>query len=684
MMKKRILAAALLVLLATVLSGCDDHKPVQPDTPLAEAYNAVWEAKRNIAGFDEKCIRYDAGTDSLSLYACPKLDAEALVCVVEAAIAGRAVNQVRICSRTADAAYSEALLEPFSRLFTADIALLELDKPEMMDGGVAQPELWRACLARMHNVAELMLPSVKADAEYPSYAYLYGITGGEAMFPQYKRVTVYLTSGLNDLSGMECFSGMERLSLTAFSGSSRVEAKADVLSAAPSLRTVDIVYGVGTTTMAMLAYELRDRGFAVEGISDDPRDDLKTNTAQRDYEKYLARRQAEAVLAAGDGSFDERFGSLNELMAAGWTDGLAQNALDFLAYFYSLAQTPEFPEYVAKLTYKEKAAGNSKYDLMLSHAASRVENCAQRLADALPQGGGWCREILDADSVGKDKSVLDVLMEPFLMLTGEKYFDGGERKLLKDAIYDKNLITGALLVRYLDRGADDVFALVKRSMQSGTISSEAAYNALLNTAISDKAYVVNAPDSLDGTLHAVTLWEREFDAPTRINYALDGWELGYDNSDFANASYVPDPAAAGMAAGRTALFAYKTEDAPGLTFTATAYMQLGDDDGNTYRAIPKAYTPQSIEAAELIIIAYRTYAHAFDYTDGTEGYRCVCDVYAYNIATGECIQYLGKVSNDPPSKARVERHATRVNASVPTKALCALASHWLNGESGGE
>ena len=98
---------------------------------------------------------------------------------------------------------------------------------------------------------------------------------------------------------------------------------------------------------------------------------------------------------------------------------------------------------------------------------------------------------------------------------------------------------------------------------------------------------------------------------------------------------------------RKALFAYEVKDQDKLRFPKDAYRWF-EVDGEEFRAILPQNTPSSAEEAELLIIAHLDgYQYAFEYTDGTKGYRGSYSVYVYDITTRECLSYLGTVVSEP-------------------------------------
>ena len=696
-MKKQLVFLCVLLLVLS-LPGCKKIPQTNSSTPLGKAYNAINKAGSKIDGFSDDCIGYDSQNDMLSIYASPDLDYAALIEIMEDAVGEDKANAIGLFGYADESGNwypVEELLKAYSLYATKPAKRLKLGVPDGAIGGsVKQPELWRDCLERLDNVDEVEFSEAFSDDNHINY--LLDIAAGDMINAPFDTIVVPIPTDLYsyfDLSGLEAFSGIKHLVIgTGMESGFRVKGLGNL---DPDQTRIDISLFCGNLDAAEFAYEFRTRGFTVDGVSENPRDDLEQEDARK-YDSFVADQEALTALQTGDMDFTDRLEQFLELSTHGTGINLTEPGIQLLQDFYSLAGSEEFVRDMERMcSYDEWLQVQQEHhvDTRLLEAKDLHEYILSRICldlvdkssferfltdvvDMLPEPGDWCKaEVEVTDSAGNEEEMtaLNALMrdyEALLPTANVKTMSGEQRDELLDRIASHGLLWGYHNSRYFTGDAQQDIAMATQLLDEGRASYEDAYGMLISA----------AGDSIDSFLKATVLWDKAYDGMIVRKYITADNALTINDERLRKERYSqPDPAAAfsGEAKGRKVLFAYDAKDTEELIFPKDAYRWFTDENGSTFRAVPAQNTPGSIDEADLLVIAWITgYEYAGEYTDGTKGYRCISDAYAYDIGTGECIKHLGTVYTEPAeSLAAAKKYDVYPNPNQME--LYKLIERWL-------
>ena len=299
------------------------------------------------------------------------------------------------------------------------------------------------------------------------------------------------------------------------------------------------------------------------------------------------------------------------------------------------------------------------------------------VVEMLPESGDWCKtkvKITDPEGNETERTALDALMQGYEALfpaANKKTLSGEQKAEMLDRIESRGLLSGYHNSKYFTGDAEQDIATAGQLLDEGKAGYEEAYGMMIYA----------AGDAIDSFLKATVLWDAAYDGTIVRKVRSGGSGLSVNDDRLSRERFTqPDSSTAysGKANRRKAIFAYEAKDVDELIFPQDAYRWFAGDDGELFRAVPPQNTPESIDDAELLIIAWISgYQYAGDYSDGTKGYRCISDAYAYDIATGECIKHLGTVYTEPPeSLAAAEKYD--VYPGPDLLALYKLAGSWMS------
>ena len=669
-------------------------------TPLEEAYNAVCSAKRKISGFDKDCIRYNSAQDLLEIYAKPDVDYAAMIGIIEKTVAGREVNAIGLY-RSGDPA--EALLETFLLNFTAPVKRLELPYPELEYAGkakdgphVEQPQLWRDCLERLDNVAEVTLNGGRGQV--CDYSYLYDIAESGTIRIPCSVIVRPNDDGIN-LAGLEALSDLKRLVIDKHRVYSTYRIESERIYGFERLDAgitqVDLSSYCGAIEAAKLADKLRTMGFTVTGISDDPRDDLDEQEAAK-YDSIIAERQYSKALAKDDMPFDERLDGYLSLSGEISSDMRIETGIALLKSFYALEGTAAFTGALERMcssdpdhcTGRDADKENSLHEHILKRVcqglvtAGEYERFLTEVAGALPANGSWCKtelSLTDKNSGTFETTALFALMAGYERLMTHagnvpRILEDDQISTLCDALNDRDLLCGYFNSRYLTGDMERDIEAAKRLLDTGRLKDSQAYGLVFG----------EAGDDLDTFLHTTVLWDEAF-GQMEVRKNLTGEKSLSADDDRLDIIHYAKPrtdSSVGydrMTMGQKVVFAYLPRESETLFFPKDAYRWFSDDYGEIFRAVPPQNTPDSADEAELIIIAWTSYQYKGDYTDGTKGYSCTAEAYAYEIGTGKCLGYVGSAASQPVSSAPAAKKYD-VYASPDLLGLYQVIGRWLSRE----
>ena len=659
---KKWLSLLLALAITLTLFGCGKKVPqTSADTPAGDAYNLIQKEGRKISGFSSGSVGYRYDSDQLMLYARPDLDWAALFEIMETALDGREINAVSLNRYEFETPVNgiESLLEAFSMNVASPVKRLVLDTPSMSSGSVAQSALWRESLERLDFVEEVQFTrSMGVD----NYDYLADIADGGMIQAPFDTVVVSASRGgvygATDLSGLKVLSGLKYIVLIDGASVRGVE------NFDPAETQIDLTCFAGQLDAAKRTFDLRQQGFTVIGISDDPRDDLEPEDAEL-YDAYEAERLALSALAEDDMTFPERLERFREAAPRAGIEELTNAGIPLLRDFYALAGTDEFPEYAAQMcSYDEWTEQMLSYTndqrmqfvksphqylltrLCIDLSNRDFERFLTEVVDQLPEPGDWCRteiSISDADGETVKTNALRALMRGYqgiLPAGNNQTMSEEQSQEMLDRIDGRGLLWGTYNRRHFTGEPERDIATAAELIDAGRVDYEEAYSMLLP----------GDGDDPDAFLKATTVWDETYDGSFARRYLSYDTGLAIDDARFDKTRFARSnsPTLMGKPEGRKALIAYESRDSDELVFPMDAYRWFEDDNGERFRGVLAANTPGSAEEVELLIIAWITdYVYVGDYTDGSKGYRCVSDVYAYDIDTGECVASIGTVIADP-------------------------------------
>ena len=680
---KKLLMVFLILSIMLPLSACGKTDDVS--TPLGEAYNSVNKSKRRIPGYNKDCIVYNSYYDTLELFPCPDMDYAALFGIMEEALAGRKVNTIELHNYT-DQGWEpivEPMLEAFSLYFHSPLKRLVLPEPRKTIVNkvgpvyrVEQPELWRDSLERLSTVDEVVLGR---GNNIHNYKLFYDIADGDQIQTSFD--IVVMPDGFTlDLSGLEVFSGLKRIMVDK-----------------PNVYTLDLVEGFekldpaktqfdlsayrGGIRAATFAFDLRAAGFTVTGISENPRDDLQEKDLAV-YDSFVDDRQSIAMLAAGSTDFSEDLDNYFALSSRRSGRDTLEAGITLLQRFYSLVETDSFLEYLERMSSYDPELEAIPHTYILNEVcqALRHEDDFERfltdVADRLPMSGSWCKtEISIYSNQNKliETNAVNALMEGyerFMNPAGNKRsLDEEQTAALLDRIDQHGLLCGGYNSRYFTGDAEQDIKTAAQLLDAGRVTYNEAYSMMTH----------KAGNGMDAFLQATVQWDEAFDRTVERKYITAEEPLSADDSRLERSRFTSTSIKEEPAMGRKALFAYEVKDQDGLRFPKDAYRWF-NVDGEEFRGIPPQNTPGSAEEAELLLIARLDgYQYAFEYTDGTKGYRGSYSLHAFDIATGECLGYLGTVVSEPatslPAGARYD-----VYPGPDLIELFKLSGNWLSKE----
>ena len=699
MVKRKTVPVAFLILMVILsLSGCKKVPQTDSNTALGQAYNAINKAGKKIKGFSKECISYYAMDDKLQLYARPGLDYVALIEVLNEAVGANEANTIGLCrgedEKTGKGYPVEELLEAYSLHATGQVKRLVLDAPEGSGNGkVEQPKLWRDSLERLEHVAEVQFSEPRMDTN--NINYLRDIAEDGKINAPFDTVVVSVSTdqySYFDLSGTEAFSGLKRLVLGAdMDRGFRVKGLEHL---DPAQTQIDLTYFSGNLDAAKFAYMFRAQGFTVEGISEDPRDDLNQGDTET-YDSFVADQEALTAFRTEEMPFSERLEQYLEISTHFTGIDMTEPGILLLQSFYSLAGTDEFISAIERMcSYDEWLQAQQTHYVdarmiepgeMHEYILARIclnligkddfERFLTDVVDMLPEDGSWCKatvRVTDSEGNEKEKTALDALMQGYEALrpaANKKTMSGEQEAELLDRIEGRGLLSGYHNSKYFTGNAEQDIATAGQLLDEGKVSYEDAYGMMINA----------AGDAIDSFLKATVLWDAAYDKAI-VRKVRSGSGLSVSDDRLNRERFIqPDSSIAfsGKANGRKAVFAYEAKDVDELIFPQDAYRWFTDDNGELFRAVPPQNTPESVDDAELLIIAWISgYQYAGDYSDGTKGYRCISDAYAYDIATGECVKHLGTVYTEPPeSLAAAEKYDVYPGPDLLT--LYKIAGSWM-------
>lgn len=693
---KKWVSLLLILAIALTLFGCAKKVPqTSAATPAGDAYNLIQKQGKKISGFSSGCVGYRYDSDQLMLYAHPDLDWTALFEIMETALDGREINAVSLNWYKAEAPGNgiESLLEAFSLNVTSPVKRLELDDPSMSSGAVAQRSLWRESLERLDFVEEVQFARNSGENNLD---YLEDIADGGTIRASFGAAVVSGRNGIysaTDLSGLKVFSGLKRFVLVGGTGVRGFE------SLDPADTQIDLTWFCGDLDAAKLAFNLRLQGFTVIGISDDPRDDLSAEDAEK-YDAYAADRQALSALAKDDMTFSERLERLREAAPRAESAELTEAGITLLRDFYALAGTDAFSEYAAQMCsyddWTEQMLSDTR-DQRLQFAKSPHQYLLTRLCidlstrdferflaevvDQLPEAGDWCRaeiSVSNTDGGAVKTNALRALMRGYqgILPSGNNQTMSEEQSQeMLDRIDRRGLLWGHLNRRYFTGDAERDIATASALIDAGRVDYEEAYSMLLP----------GDGDDPDAFLKATTVWDAAYDGSFVRQYPSYDTGLAIEDARFDKTRFARSnsPDLHGKPEGKKALIAYESRDSDALVFPMDAYRWFEDDDGERFRGVLAANTPASVDEAELLIIAWITdYVYVGDYSDGSKGYRCVSDVYAYDIDTGECVARIGRVIADPPESLANGGKKYDVYPNPKLLDLFMVTSSWFGNANG--
>ena len=650
---KKLLLFFLIISMILPITGCGKTDDVS--TPLGEAYNSVNRSKRKISGFSKDCIVYNSYYDTLELFTSPDMDYAALFSIMEEAIAGRTVNTIELHNYS-DKGWEpvEPMLEAFSMIFRSPVKRLVLPEPKktIVDKvgpvyRVEQSELWRDSLERLSTVDEVVLGR---DRNTHNYKLFYDIADGEKIQTSFD-IVVMPDDVTLDLSGLEVFSGLSRIlidkpqvyTLVWIQGYEKLD---------PAITQFDLSVYRGGIKAATLAFDLRAAGFTVTGISENPRDDLQEKDLAA-YDSFVEDRQSIAMLAAGGAEFSENLESYLALSSRRSGRDTLEAGITLLQNFYSLTETDEFLEYLERMSSYDPELETVPHTYILNEVCQELlreddyERFLTDVADRLPISGSWCKSelsISNNQNAQIETNALYALMEGYARfmsyknpVTSKRLLNEEQTEALLDRIDQHGLLWGGYNSRYFTADAEQNIKTAAQLLDAGRVTCDEAYSMMTHA----------AGNSMDAFLQATVRWDEAYDRTVERQYITSEDPLSVDDSRLEHSRFASTAVHEETAMGRKALFAYEVKDQDDLRFPKDAYRWF-TVDGEEFRAIPPQNTPGSAEEAELLIIAgLDGYQYAFEYTDGTKGYRGSYSLHAFDIDTGECLGYLGTVVSEP-------------------------------------
>ena len=222
-------------------------------------------------------------------------------------------------------------------------------------------------------------------------------------------------------------------------------------------------------------------------------------------------------------------------------------------------------------------------------------------------------------------------------LTNKRPLNDDQTAALLDRVDQRGLLWSGYNSRYFTGDAEQDIKTAAQLLDAGRVTHDEAYSMMTHA----------AGNGMDAFLQAIVQWDKAYDRTIERQYLTSEDPLSVDDERLERSRFTTTSIHEEPATGRKALFAYEMKDQDDLRFPKDAYRWF-NVDGEEFRAIPPQNTPSSTEEAELLIIArLNGYQYAFDYTDGTKGYRGSYSLHVFDIANGECLGYLGTVVSEP-------------------------------------
>lgn len=472
-----ILCFTLLIFGVITMSGC---KKKGGNTPLEEAYNAIWNSRKDIDGLQDDSYSYDAQTDTLTLVNSPGLDTTALIKVLNDTVAGREVNCIYLESgHHSDNENSYPMFKEFIDGFNAPLKRLKLISPVQIDGSIDNPQLWKESLSSLKNVDELQ---ISGNLKF------FKDIAGDDMLTVSCNTLVIMVDPLDryDFSMLNYISNLNHLCIESYYTSSQLPQIEGIENLDSTKVTINLGAFSGDLECAKLVYKLRSLGFIVEGVPENIRDSLTKSNDAASFDEYSHLCDRYFLLVRGEGSLADRI-ELCLSIIRDYDFDLTEASENLLLEIYSQAETSDFPKYVQKICSDDSRFSDSPHVMMLKYIYDHTQDSdkwndfASEIGNAFPDYGEWCETIVEIN--GTKTSALSALTNGFSVLINGPNNDGRHVYISDpeqaDAVYN------ALDGRGLLNGVNDLskYATIYDKMNEiDKLSSFLSENAIVDEA----------------------------------------------------------------------------------------------------------------------------------------------------------------------------------------------------------